>query len=143
MDSTQISEPECPRCRAAQDKRNRQARERRARKRAKRPPLKPSGLDMDLILMGVAYAFHVTCKDIQSEHRLDQKISAARHVAMYLLYELSGQSYPAVGKFLHRAHSTVMHGYKKTAARIMAEPGYKSLIDHIRSAILSERACAA
>ena len=93
-------------------------------------------MDKMMILRGVAAALNVTTDSILSKRR-DARISEARHAAMYLLYEMSGDSYPTIGEFLHRDHSTVIHGYNKVARRCAASPDYARCIDSVRTGLMA------
>lgn len=46
-----------------------------------------------------------------------REVAWPRQVAMYLARELTGQSYPLIGKWFHRDHSTVLHGVRQVARR--------------------------
>ena len=147
MNSTQIFESMppatltvvCPDCIRRRLNRTAAQRSRRARARVLRPPLRPTGIDKMLILMGVAFAFGVTTTGLISARR-DQHISAARFAAMFLLYELSGESYPQIGRFLgKRNHTTIIHGCRQVALRMAGDSAYKSMIDQIRSTIVKPR----
>ena len=91
-------------------------------------------MDKMLILSGVARAFNLHTDSLLG-YRRDQRVAAARHVAMYLLREITGDSYPALGKFFNRDHSTIIHGYKKVERRMLDSPEYGAWVRSARVAI--------
>lgn len=56
----------------------------------------------------VAQHFEVSLADIISERR-DIKLVRARAVGMHICKELTPRSFPEIGRWFHRDHSTVMH----------------------------------
>ena len=99
-------------------------------------------MDKMQILWGVAYAHNVTTERLLGRQR-DQKISEARAIAMYLLRELSGDTWQGIGRFLNKDHSSVMCGYHKVKRRMRAAPAYGRWVGTVRAAIWEERACLA
>ena len=91
-------------------------------------------MDKMLILSGVARAFNLHTDSLLG-YRRDQRVAAARHVAMYLLREMSGDTWQAIGEFLHRDHSTIIHGYKKIERRMLDSPEYGAWVRSARVAI--------
>ena len=56
--------------------------------------------------------------------RRDQHTAFARQLAMYLCREVTHASFPVIGKFFGRDHSTVMHAHKIIRARMRAQPEF-------------------
>jgi len=80
--------------------------------------------DMRKTLELVAHIYHVTVKDILSKSRREHLV-AARQLAAYAIRELSGEppiSFPEIGRFINREHSTVMHAHKLISIRVASEP---------------------
>src|SRR5712691_4360642 len=65
-----------------------------------------------LILEQTAKYFGLGPGDLISKSR-SRPLTTARHVAMYLLRELTGLSLIKIGELFERDHTTVMHGIKK------------------------------
>lgn len=58
--------------------------------------------------------------------------SHARHVAAYLMREMTTLSYPEIGVMLDRDHSSVIHGYNKIKSRVLTEPTFTRMIVELR-----------
>ena len=56
--------------------------------------------------------FGLETDDLVSKSR-SRPLTTARHVAMYLLRELTGLSLIKIGEHFERDHTTVLHGIKK------------------------------
>ena len=75
-------------------------------------------LTMDDILRAVAKHFEVEANDLKSKGRR-QELVLPRQVAMYLIRELTPNSYPDIGQFFSgRDHSTVMYAVQKVSEQI-------------------------
>jgi chromosomal replication initiator protein len=59
-------------------------------------------------------------------------VARARQVAMYLCRNLSGMSFPRIGLFFERDHSTVHHDYAVVAARIRNDEAFRSKVSRIQ-----------
>lgn len=72
-----------------------------------------SKVDVNHIIKEVGTHFSISTSDLLSKKR-KKDIAKARHIAMYLTRELTGNSYPKIGEaFGGRDHTTIMHGYEK------------------------------
>jgi chromosomal replication initiator protein len=65
-----------------------------------------------LILEETAQHFALSMDDLLSKSR-SRPLTTARHVAMYLLRELTGLSLIKIGEQFNRDHTTALHGIKK------------------------------
>lgn len=65
-----------------------------------------------MILEETAAYFSLAPSDLTSKSR-SRPLTTARHVAMYLLRELTGLSLIKIGEHFDRDHTTVLHGIKK------------------------------
>jgi chromosomal replication initiator protein len=87
-----------------------------------------------LIRMSAA-TFRVTEIDVTSA-RQDQRAVRARHVAMYLVRDLTGQSYPAIGRrFGNRDHTSVMHAVRRIGGLIERDAALAEQVAAIRRAV--------
>jgi hypothetical protein len=79
--------------------------------------LAPSRKSMKDIAMDVLYDFPgVTLAEIKGSHR-SRSIVEARQLTMYEIHrQRPDLSYPAIGRFLNKDHTTVLHAVKKIAA---------------------------
>lgn len=89
-----------------------------------------------LILEESARYFSLRRDDLSSKSR-SRSLTTARHIAMYLLRELSGLSLIKIGELFDRDHSTALHGIKKIEALMPARGStyrqVQELTKHIRS----------
>lgn len=75
-------------------------------------------MEPKLIMRLVAHDFGVTVAQIQGKKRI-ANITIPRHVAMFLIRDMCGDSYPAIGRRFFADHSTVIsacHGVRKRMA---------------------------
>ena len=91
-----------------------------------------------MILMGdvvyaVSRATKVSAGDIWGPRR-DERITFARHLAMYLARNLTAESYPTIGRFFGgRHHATVIHGYQMVERHLSERIGYAETVGEIRA----------
>ncbi len=64
------------------------------------------------------------------------RVAWPRQVAMYLARELTGESLPAIGRqFGGRDHTTVLHAWRRTSARIATDDGCREAVENLRKAL--------
>jgi hypothetical protein len=73
------------------------------------------------IIRAVAKHYDVPLGDLVSCRRT-RGIVRPRHVAMYLAKELTGHTFPMIGRAFAREHSTVVHAYGQIAALRLQDP---------------------
>lgn len=92
-------------------------------------------ITMEMIERIVCTHFKVTSEDIRSTKRSND-IAYPRQIAMYLCHELTDVSWPTIGGFFNRDHSTVIHAHKKiqslTSENAATDALVKSLSIQIR-----------
>jgi chromosomal replication initiator protein len=93
---------------------------------------------------------HATCAQfgLSSEELLSSartaRIAWPRQVAMYLARELTGESLPAIGRqFGGRDHTTVLHAWRRTSARIASDESSREAVENLCKALDHEAAHAA
>lgn len=64
------------------------------------------------IIMAVSEEFDIPVAFIRSMSRTPN-VAEARQVTMYLARKLAAKSLPAIGRFLDRDHSSILHGVRK------------------------------
>lgn len=82
------------------------------------------------ILDAVAAYFQVSLEAIKGRSR-DQKVTQARHIAIYLVREKTTCGLEALGRLLGRDHSTVLRGHQKIAGMIASNADLKRSVDEI------------
>ena len=73
---------------------------------------KEKSYTFDGILDEVASYYNIPTKEIKSSGR-NARISEARQVAKYLSRELTKQSFPVIGEFFEKKHTTILYSYDK------------------------------
>lgn len=77
---------------------------------------------IDNIIRFICNKFEVKISDIMSDKR-DKEISKTRQIAMYVSRELTGLSFPVIGKhFGGKNHTTVLQACKKTKEWVEKDP---------------------
>ncbi len=76
---------------------------------------------IDTILRIVCSATGVSKRKLLAANR-SQKIVNARHVAMWLLRRHTFLSLPAIGRILHRDHSSALNGVRRVEAELQNDP---------------------
>jgi chromosomal replication initiator protein len=83
----------------------------------------------------VSEYFGITVKDMKSKARR-REISIPRQIAMFLVRDVLGESYPRIGQaFGGKDHSTVMHAEKNIRDKQLIDSKMKSDIESIRLGI--------
>ena len=84
-------------------------------------------ITMEMIERIVCTHFKVTSEDIRSSKRSND-IAYPRQIAMYLCHEMTEVSWPTIGGFFNRDHSTVIHAHKKIQSLTESDPATDALI---------------
>ncbi len=88
-------------------------------------------ITVDLIQRKVAEYFEIRPSDMSAKRR-SQNVVYPRHIAMYLVRELTGLSLPEIGEqFGGRDHTTILHACDKIRKDIKKDPKTKSLVDKL------------
>jgi chromosomal replication initiator protein len=75
--------------------------------------------------------FGVSFEELISSAR-SMRVAWPRQVAMYLARELTGESLPAIGRrFGGRDHTTVLHAWRRTSARIAADHATRHAVEKL------------
>ncbi|MBE7708855.1 MAG: chromosomal replication initiator protein DnaA [Cyanobacteria bacterium SIG32] len=69
-------------------------------------------LSIDDIAKATAECYGVTIADFKSPSR-NQKVSSARHVAVYLTREITEKSFENIAEFFNKKHTTMLYSYEK------------------------------
>ena len=89
---------------------------------------------MKEILTIVADEFQVEEIHLMSKRRT-LEITLPRHVAMYLGKQCTHQSFPQIGRFFNRDHTTVLHGVGVVERRMREDAKFHQLVNMLRSRI--------
>lgn len=94
----------------------------------------PLNVTIDKIFAAVYKKYNIAKDEIVGKRR-NKEIANARHVAIYLIREITEISLPNIGKIFDRDHSTVMSSLDWVKRRIMAEPIFNADIENLRKEI--------
>jgi chromosomal replication initiation ATPase DnaA len=95
------------------------------------PTVQLAGCPLEQIILQAACELHTTVTQLpSSERRLHSHFM--RQVAMFLCRELTGASFPFIGKHFNRHHATVIHAIHQVAQRIDREPAFRQFIEGLQ-----------
>jgi len=81
--------------------------------------------------------FGLSSEELLSSTRIS-RVAWPRQVAMYLARELTGESFPAIGRhFGGRDHTTVLHACRRTTARISSDETSRKAVEALRRSLNS------
>lgn len=76
-----------------------------------------------------ATLFSIHPRDLMGNYRFAFVVRARQ--ALYLALRKRGWSYPRIGRFLDRDHSTVIYGAKQALYRMDRDPAYAAKVDRL------------
>lgn len=85
---------------------------------------------MNLVMRIGARYFNMSQSELVSAARSTKYITP-RHIIMYLAKELTNLSFPQIGAWFNRDHSTIIHGHDKIAEMIKNNNQIKKYVDEI------------
>jgi chromosomal replication initiator protein len=95
----------------------------------------PLEVTLDKIFAAVTKKYGISREDIEGQKR-QKEIMEARHVAVYLIREITELSLPRIGLILgKRDHSTIKSSYDKVQKKIVNNPLYAADIEALRHEI--------
>lgn len=71
-----------------------------------------TALTIEKVIKAVSDYYGVSIKDFKSTSR-NQRVSSARHVAVYLARELTQKSFESIAEYLNKKHTTMLYSYEK------------------------------
>lgn len=116
------------------ERRRRPARPRPKVTQAHRPVADPASEEV-IRLVAAAYGLEpgLLRGPSRARHVVD-----ARHLAMYLLRESAGLSFPALGAVFGRDHTTAMHAVQRMQAAVEGRPRLRQVVDGLRARMRGE-----
>ncbi len=90
----------------------------------------PAEITVDRILGDVGESFGVSADDMRSANR-NAQISLARKIAVYIIREVKGMSFTAIGDEFHRNHSTMTISYADIKEMMAHNHDLKETIEDI------------
>lgn len=95
--------------------------------------MKPSVLDVQRAVCRYA---GISRADLKGRNRKRFYVRP-RIVAMYLARELTGQSFPLIGRLFDRDHTTCLSAWRRVGAQIAVDTAFAAKVEQVRSDILS------
>jgi chromosomal replication initiator protein len=86
------------------------------------------------VLAAVAEFYQIKVEDLTGRCR-KKEVVEPRQVAMYLLRDILGLSYPYIGDKMGRDHTTAIHSYEKINEEVNKNPGLNQKIFQIKEVI--------
>ncbi|MBQ7764621.1 chromosomal replication initiator protein DnaA [bacterium] len=91
-------------------------------------------ISIELIAEVTAQYYNVDIKDIKGTAR-GQKISTARHIAIYLAREITEKSFVNIADYYNKKHTTIMFAYEKVKKEICVNRDLSSAVREIKQAL--------
>ena len=85
----------------------------------------------ETIISAVAAFFNVSVEDILGSGRM-KTIANARQVAIYLVRELTKDSFPSIGLIFDKKHSTIIYSYETMQKQLKIDTYMKNAVDEIQ-----------
>lgn len=82
---------------------------------------------VDIVIQEVASATGVRPWEMKRGGR-NFRVSSARNAAYYLARQLTGLSFPQLGRGFSRDHTTVMSGHDRCRKMMLADPDYRHMV---------------
>ena len=94
----------------------------------------PISVTVDKIFSAITDRTGITKADMVGKKR-EKSVAEARHLAVYLIREMTEMSFPNIGKLFDRDHSTILTSYQKIARKMATDPSYSMEINELRRSI--------
>ena len=93
-------------------------------------------LTIEMVANAVSEYYGVTVSDFLSSSR-NQKVSGARHIAVYLARELTGKSFENIAEFFKKKHPTMLYSYEKIKDDIKVNKDIERAVNDITNSLRS------
>ena len=94
----------------------------------------PVNVTVDKIFTAVYKKYGIKKEEILGERRT-KDIAQARHIAIYLIRNITDMSFPGIGKILNRNHTTVISSIDTVEKKMMASTSFSLEIDELIKAV--------
>ncbi len=89
----------------------------------------------------VCARFRMTREALHGANRC-RKVARPRQIAMYLARRLTPRSYPAIGQWFGRDHTTVLYAERRIAALMTTNPKVAAYVAELSTALVRQREAA-
>jgi len=90
----------------------------------------------EFIIKAVAKYFNISADDILGKDR-SSKISEPRKIAMYMVRDMTHESFPKMGKVFDRDHTTIKHAVDTLEEQLRTDPVLKEKINDVKNSVLT------
>lgn len=90
----------------------------------------PVSVTVDKIFSSIEKRFNVKKSDIVGKSRM-KEIAITRHIAIYLIRDLTEMSYPNIGKIFNRNHTTIMASEEIVRKKLMTDRSFEAMLNEI------------
>lgn len=91
----------------------------------------PQNLSFEQILDTVARDQGFSTKELLGKKRTE-RINRARQITIYLMREMTDESFPNIGKYFDRSHTTILHAYNKISDELQNDLDLAETLDRIK-----------
>ena len=88
-------------------------------------------LTIEKVIKAVSDYYGVSIKDFKSTSR-NQRVSSARHIAVYMARELTKKSFESIAEYLNKKHTTMLYSYEKIREDLKINKDLDRAIGEIR-----------
>lgn len=103
-------------------------------RQAEEPSPKPRYPTFKSVLDATCEEFGVRQIDVYADRR-HKPVARARHVVMYLMYEITEHSFPRIGRFMRRDHTSIMHGHQKITRLLQENEKLRGHVEAIKARV--------
>lgn len=86
------------------------------------------------IALAVAATFNMQPQLLREKSRL-RRIARPRHIAMYLARELTDYSFPRIGQYFNKDHTTVLEGDRNIRNLIACRPSVLANVNRVKETL--------
>ncbi len=91
-------------------------------------------LTIEKVIKAVSDYYGVSIKDFKSTSR-NQRVSSARHVAVYLARDLTQKSFESIAEYLNKKHTTMLYSYEKIKEDVRRNKELEHAITEIKESL--------
>lgn len=91
-------------------------------------------LSIEKVAKAVGEHYGVSLSDFLSSAR-NQRVSSARHIAVYMARELTQKSFENIAEFFHKKHTTMLYSYEKIRDELRINKELESAVYEIRRSL--------
>ena len=91
-------------------------------------------IDFEAISKVTAQYYNIELEELQSSAR-NQKISTARHLAVYLCREITNKSFVSIAEYYNKKHTTIMFAHEKIKKEIISNKDLEIAAREIKQAL--------